>query len=513
VERNDAPRANLTLSGFAVSAVVALLLVGTTYWMSLLETRAQGWVAHSQQVLAALATARANLVDIQNGQRGFVISGKEEDLQPYDAARAAIADDLRNLRTLTSDNPAQQADVQALAGEVDARLAIAAAVVDARRTGGFADASRLVEDSANRQQMAGVRELLQRMETAETGLLAQRLQVHRRLVAASWLGMALLLAGLLAVLAQLYRLVRQRDRAERQMLMGIQRDLTEHRSAEEQLRDEMQQRARMGEELARLNAQLEALVRERTLRLQASNEALLAAKERLQALSARLMSAQEEERRHIARELHDETGQALTLIRMQLAELAGAGNGQERQVAECIGYVDRAIVHIRGLSQRLRPTMLDDLGLGDALEWVVEQQARAAGWRTHVDVPQQDERLSEEIETACFRICQEALTNAARHARAAEVDVRLVVTPSRLELVIGDDGVGFDLERYRSPEERQKHFGLVSMTERAALAGGELEVDTAPGHGTRIRAVFELARLQAQEGADAPASAPGELFA
>ena len=98
VERNDAPRANLTLSGFAVSAVVALLLVGTTYWMSLLETRAQGWVAHSQQVLAALATARANLVDIQNGQRGFVISGKEEDLQPYDAARAAIADDLRNLR-------------------------------------------------------------------------------------------------------------------------------------------------------------------------------------------------------------------------------------------------------------------------------------------------------------------------------------------------------------------------------------------------------------------------------
>src|SRR5262249_21981026 len=157
---------------------------------------------------------------------------------------------------------------------------------------------------------------------------------------------------------------------------------------------------------------------------QASNEALLAAKDHLQALSARLMSAQEEERRRIARELHDETGQALTLIRMHLAELAGADTGRQRQVAEGGARVAPAIAHIRGLSQRLRPSMLDDLGLGDALEWVVEQQARAAGWQTNVDVPQLDERLPEDIETACFRICQEALTNAARHAHASEVDVR-----------------------------------------------------------------------------------------
>ena len=344
---NNAPRTDLTLSGFAASAIVAALLVGITYWMWLLAPPAQGWADPHRQVLTALAT--------------------------------------------------------------------------------------------------------------------------------------LLLAGLLAVLMLLYR--------------RITRDLTERRSAEERLRDEMRQRARMGEELAQLNAQLEALVRERTLKLQA--------------LSARLMSAQEEERRHIARELHDETGQALTLIRMQLAELAGADAGRRREVAECMGHVDRAIVHIRGLSQRLRPTMLDDLGLGDALEWVVEQQARGAGWRAQVHVPRQDERLPEEIETACYRICQEALTNAARHARATEVHVRLLVAPTRLELAVEDNGIGFDLARYRSPEERQKHFGLVSMAERASLAGGELVVDTSPGHGTRIRAVF----VRIPESADAPASVPGELFA
>jgi len=509
LDRNDAPRADLTLSGFAVSAIVALLLVGTTYWMSLLESRAQGWVAHSRQVLAALATTRANLVDVQNGQRGFVISGKEEDLQPYEAARAALPRDLRSLRALTASDAAQQADLQVLAGEVGTRLTTAAAVVDARRSGGFPAANRVVEESASRQQMTGLRELLQRLQAQEEDLLARRLRAHRLLLAASWVGMALLLAGLFTALALLYRMVRRRDQAERQLLVGIRRDLTERKTAEEQLRDEMARRARMGEELARLNAQLEALVRERTLKLQASNEALLAAKGNLQALSARLMSAQEEERRRIARELHDETGQALTLIRMQLSDLAGADTGRQRQVAECIGYVDRAIVHIRGLSQGLRPTMLDDLGLGDALEWVVEQQARAAGWRAHVDVPELDERLPEDIETACYRICQEALTNAARHAHAAGVGVRLVVTPTRLELVIADNGAGFDLARYRSPEERSKHFGLVSMEERAALAGGRLEVDTAPGRGTRIRAVFDLA----PEAADAPASVPGELFA
>ena len=224
----------------------------------------------------------------------------------------------------------------------------------------------------------------------------------------------------------------------------------------------------------------------------AEHDALVAVRERLQALSARLISAQEEERRRIARELHDETGQALTVVRMQLADLARGQASAQQAVTECAQNVDRAIAHIRGLSHRLRPPMLDDLGLADALEWVVEQQARAAGWHTDLALMELDERLPQDVETACFRICQEALTNAARYARASEVRVRLSRTDDGLELLVADNGTGFDLARYRTPEERKQHFGLVSMGERAALAGGRLEIDTAPGRGTGVRAHFAL---------------------
>ena len=94
------------------------------------------------------------------------------------------------------------------------------------------------------------------------------------------------------------------------------------------------------------------------------------------------------------------------------------------------------------------------------------------------------------METACFRICQEALTNAARHARATEVQVALRRSDCGIELLVADNGLGFELERFRTPEERKHHFGLVSMAERATLAGGHFEIATAPGKGTRVRVGF-----------------------
>jgi signal transduction histidine kinase len=107
----------------------------------------------------------------------------------------------------------------------------------------------------------------------------------------------------------------------------------------------------------------------------------------------------------------------------------------------------------------------------------------------------------------CFRICQEALTNAARYARATQVSVSLHESGDALELVVADNGAGFDLDRYRTPEERKKHFGLVSMSERASLAGGRLDIATAPGAGTRIRVLFEGHR----QGGSAPARAEHAL--
>ncbi|MDE2606514.1 MAG: CHASE3 domain-containing protein [Burkholderiales bacterium] len=596
---------DLTLSGFVASAVVALVLVGGTYWMSLKETQAQHWISHSRELLATLAATRADVVDIQNGQRGFVVTGNDSELQLYDTARKEVEDDLQRLRDLTLDNPAQQALLRELEGHLATRLAIAATTIEARRAGGFGAAKAIMDRGTGQQEMASLRELLQRMENAEGRLLAQRLASHERFLNAFWSGMAALLLALLAALAVLYQLFRRKRQAERRLFEGEQQfhlmtdSITEYailrldaegcvrtwnpgsrrikgyeeaeivgqhfsrfytpedraaglpqraletaqkegrfsdegwrlrkdgsrfwaavaiaplRDAQGRLRGfakvtrDLSERKAAEEELQRLNSHLESLVQERTSELQESNQALRAARDRLQALSSRLITAQEEERRHVARELHDETGQALTLIRMQLSELASAGPADAPRVGECLQSVDRAISHIRGLSLRLRPPMLDDLGLSDAVEWVAGQQARAAGWALRLDVQELDERLPGDVETACFRICQEALTNAARYARATEVAVSLRRAGDELELVVADNGGGFDLARYRTPEERRKHFGLVSMSERAALAGGRLEIDTAPGRGTRVHAVFDLSPRHG----DQPASAPGELFA
>jgi len=270
----------------------------------------------------------------------------------------------------------------------------------------------------------------------------------------------------------------------------VTRDLTERKRAEDELRAEVAQRRGVEEELSRVNRALEDIVAERTRDLRAANAELVAAKGRLQDLSTRLISAQEDERRRISRELHDETGQALTGIRLRLKDAMGH-DGHRARLEECVAIVDQAVAHIRNLAVSLRPPMLDDLGLADALEWALDQQAKAAGWRSSLEADTTPV-IDPDVQTACFRIGQEALTNAARHAEASEVHVMLRVGSGRLELDVVDNGRGFDLEEFISPQERRKHFGLVSMNERAVLVGGSVEIDSVPGQGTRVRAVFPL---------------------
>jgi signal transduction histidine kinase len=176
---------------------------------------------------------------------------------------------------------------------------------------------------------------------------------------------------------------------------------------------------------------------------------------------------------------------------MQLMAMQRAG-AHAPAVEECISIVDQTIRQIRNLALELRPLALDDLGLADALESALERQAKAAGWETSMQADELPTRLPPQIETACFRIGQEALTNIARHAAARTVRVELQFSGDELVLDIQDDGKGFDYAASRSPAMRRNHFGLVSMTERANLAGGQFELFTAQGKGTRIRVTFPL---------------------
>ena len=218
------------------------------------------------------------------------------------------------------------------------------------------------------------------------------------------------------------------------------------------------------------------------------------ATQKLQNLSQRLVEVQESERRHIARELHDEIGQSLTLAEMNLqaALQCSAAGARERRLRESIQAVERVLEQVHDLSLNLRPSMLDDLGLEPALRWYTHRQAATSGLRAEFKSARLENRLDLVIETECFRVAQEALTNVTRHARARAVTVDLTRGNGHLHLRVKDDGVGFDVAALRNQAVQGASLGLLSMEERASLAGGGLEFHSAPGKGTEVHAWFPI---------------------
>jgi PAS domain S-box-containing protein len=225
-----------------------------------------------------------------------------------------------------------------------------------------------------------------------------------------------------------------------------------------------------------------------------TEEALREYSERLQSLSRQLLHAQETERRHLARELHDEIGQALTALKINLQALRrviGAASVTFR-LDESIGIVERTLGQVRNLSLALRPSMLDDLGLIAALRWYLDRQAQRAGFNVQLAMEPIDRPLDPDLETACFRLVQEALTNVVRHAYAKSVRVEMRLGDTDLELVIRDDGVGFDVAAARDRAARGASLGLLGMHERVTLLGGTFDIASSRGEGTTVRVRLPL---------------------
>ncbi len=227
---------------------------------------------------------------------------------------------------------------------------------------------------------------------------------------------------------------------------------------------------------------------------------------KLQVLSRRLVEAQETERRNIARELHDEIGQALTVMQLNLqAMLQSPGaDGLAPRLTESLEVVERVLEQVHDISLNLRPSMLDDLGLEPALRWYTNRQAALAGLQAEFATDPLEHRLDQIIETECFRIAQEALTNVVRHAQARTVTVELHTRDGRLDLAVRDDGIGFEVAPVREQAVRGASLGLLSMEERAALAGGGLEFKSSPGQGTEVQAWFPLKWQTPTSGSETP---------
>jgi PAS domain S-box-containing protein len=247
------------------------------------------------------------------------------------------------------------------------------------------------------------------------------------------------------------------------------------------------QRRHAEEALARERAQLEMRVRERTQGLRQANR-------RLRSLSKRLLEIQEQERRHIARELHDEIGQALTIVKMDLYgfDVASANQAMTVRVREDIARLDNLLAQIRSLALDLGLSALDDLGLVAALRSYARRIAERAGLQLTFDVVGDERRLPDHLETAAYRIGQEAITNMVRHARAKNVMIEVRFGSGIVTLTIQDDGCGFNAPAILNATEGASSMGLFGMQERAALAGGALEIRSSAGSGTTVRVKFPM---------------------
>lgn len=217
-----------------------------------------------------------------------------------------------------------------------------------------------------------------------------------------------------------------------------------------------------------------------------AEEDLARSREQLRALNQYLLDIREQERAAIAREIHDELGQSLTAMKMDLAWLSRLESPDHsscvQKLADLTQLVDGTIQTVRRVASELRPSILDDLGLVPALEWLAEQFQDRYGIPIQLDLAA-DDSLSQEVKTALFRIAQEACTNISRHARATEVCISLREDADCLELIIQDNGQGITSMEGDSP----RSFGLIGMRERAQNLGGALEIEGKPGKGTTIR--------------------------
>ena len=228
-----------------------------------------------------------------------------------------------------------------------------------------------------------------------------------------------------------------------------------------------------------------SLTHDVTERKQAEKK-LPASYEQIRSLSEHLTNIREEERKYIAREIHDELGQQLTVLKMDVGSIVKkiqlTDDVMRNRLASLSTRIDSIIQSVRTISSELRPSLLDDFGLPSAIAWHLEQIQKRSGIKTHFHEPNDEWNLADPIKTNLFRLLQEALTNIVRHSKATDVKVSLDRNDHSITLSIIDNGIGFNATNV----DRGNTLGIVGMRERAGIIGGKLEINTVPGNGTNI---------------------------
>ncbi len=441
--------------GIVVLLLVAVLNVGAlnAAEQGFLELRRTAeWVQHTQQVQNRIEHLLRLAVDAETGQRGYLLSGREGQLERYVDARNEIPVSLNELRALVAGNPVQAALIPNVASLLDARLAILEQGIVLKRTGDASGLADYMQQREGKIAMDSLRLALDGMANEE------RLQYERRfsgfersLVAIRWgfflvVGLNLLLVTLGAV------------------LLG---------------QDSRRRRLEAAEANER-NARLARDVLERTAEITA--------------LSHYLQRLQEDEKARLAREIHDELGGTLAAAQIDLQMLANKlppDDARQARLVRSMAAIDDAVQVKRRIIEDLRPSVLDNLGIAAALKWQCVEYEKRSGVPCRVELEDDDLVLPAAPSIALYRVAQEALTNIGKYAMAKNVAVSLRRRGESWVLRVADDGVGLDPARTQG----QTGYGLLTMRERVRALGGEFSIQSRPGEGTvvEVRVPVEVA--------------------
>jgi signal transduction histidine kinase len=444
VNRAFAKLGYVTLMLAAVFNLGALWVTETSYD----KLRANSEVTlRTQETLASIERIRTYVVDAETSQRGYVITGDTTYLVPLRAAANSLGSELSSLTELVKGNPVHDSlleEIQRLTAE---KMDEVEKQVELRRTDGFDAARAVVMTHAGKLTMATLRLALDGMAREEQRVRAVRVEGLRFDQRAIRLGVfAMALVNLLLV------------------TFGVVF-----------LWAELMRRSREAAVLAARGTQLSVEVDERTAQLRE--------------LSRFLENVREQEKGRVARDLHDELGGTLAAAKIDLQLLRDqvqSNAGVMTRLQRISAALDEAIAVKRRIIEDLRPTLLDNLGIGAALRWQCEEYAKRTNCPCNVKLAEEELKLAPEISIAIYRIVQEALTNTAKYAQAKNVDVSLDRDGERWHLRIFDDGVGIDLAKQHHPTSH----GLISIRERVRALGGEVRFGGGPGMGTTVDVWF-----------------------
>ena len=478
---------NKLLSRLGLALLALALLVNISALIAVDEGvdragMARAAAVHSRHVTTEILGVQSMLYEAESAQRGFLYSGDNAYLKPLNDNEGQITTRLVKLRGMVTDSPPQQKRLErvhkiALEKIVELNKSIAI-----QKMGQSSAAHALVMRGEGKQLMEELNAEITRFLAYEEQVLQGRIEKGARIQLAIRWGFAIILfinalmilAGAVAIMRAMAREM-DRDRAD--LVQQGERDAAAV----------VQQDKRDAEELVRRDER-EAI---------SASDAVQRAIE-LRAFSGHLLRVQEEERRTIARELHDELGGTLSAVKMDIlmGRDAAAKRSDEKSVARlqrALSSIDSGIQFIRRLIEDLRPTLLDNLGFEAALRAMTAQFIERCSVKCVISLPSGELNLTSTQSSALYRICQEALTNVLKYAKATQVTITLVSDGSHWTLTIADDGVGLDATK----QHRLVSHGLLGMRERIVALGGNFDIRGPAGRGTTLTATFPVIEHEA----------------